>query len=377
MNDTPEKSRITIGFIPLTDCASVVMAYELGLFRKHGLEVTLSRQPSWAAVRDRLSLGELDAAHLLYGLAYGLHLGIGGPRQDMAVLMGLNHNGQGIVLSRRLWEQDAVDGPSLKKLIARRERVYTFAQTFPTGTHAMWLNYWLASAGIDPLRDVNIISVPPPQMAANLRAGNIDGFCVGEPWVARAIEEGIGFTPLTTQTLWRNHPEKVLGTTREFVERHPDTARAMIRAVLEASRHIDDPANRNHVAEVIADARYVGAPAALIAARLRGEYQDGLGRSWQDSDPVKFFDGGKVNFPHPSHGMWFLTQFRRWGLLQQDVDELEVASQVNLVELYSEVARSMEISLPHSLLKTERLYDGVVWDPSRPRDYIQGFPVRA
>ena len=377
-SEAPEKSKVTIGFIALTDCASVVMAHELGLFKKYGLDVTLSKQPSWAAIRDRVTLGELDAAHMLYGLVYGVHLGIGGPQQDMAALMGLNHNGQGIVLSNQLREQGAVDGPSLKKLLDRKERSYTFAQTFPTGTHAMWLFYWLAAAGIDPLRDVRIITVSPPQMVANMRAGNMDGYCVGEPWGgARAIQEGIGFTATTTQAMWRNHPEKVLGTTREFVEKYPNTARAMIRAVLEASRYIDTMANRDHVARVISDAAYVNAPTEAIAGRLRGEYDNGLGRKWQEADHMKFFNGGEVNYPYLSHGMWFLTQQRRWGLLGHDVDYLAVAQQVNQVALYSEVARSMDIAVPASPLKTETLFDGVVWDPTRPDAYLDNFAIKA
>ena len=376
--EAPEKSKVTIGFIALTDCASVVMAQELGLFSKYGLEVTLSKQPSWAAIRDRVTLGELDAAHMLYGLVYGVHLGIGGPRQDMAALMGLNHNGQAIVLSNQLREQGAIDGPSLKKLLDRKERSYTFAQTFPTGTHAMWLFYWLAAAGIDPLRDVKIITVPPPQMVANMRAGNMDGYCVGEPWGgARAIQEGIGFAATTTQAIWRNHPEKVLGTTREFVEKYPNTARAMIRAVLEASRYIDTMANRDHVARVISAAAYVDAPTEVIAGRLRGEYENGLGRKWQEADHMKFFNGGEVNYPYLSHGMWFLTQQRRWGLLGHDVDYLAVAKQVNQVELYSDVARSMDIAVPDSPLKTETLFDGVVWDPAKPETYLDNFAIKA
>jgi nitrate/nitrite transport system substrate-binding protein len=376
--EAPEKARLNIGFIALTDCASLVLARELGLFEKYGLDVRLSRQPSWAAVRDRVHLGQLDAAHMLYGLVYGAHLGIGGPRTDMAILMGLNHNGQGIVLSKQLREQGVVDAASLKRLIDRKQRSYTFAQTFPTGTHAMWLYYWLAAAGIDPLRDVRIISVPPPQMVANMRAGNMDGYCVGEPWGgARAIQEGIGFAVTTTQAMWRNHPEKVLGTTREFVEKYPNTARAMIRAVLEASRYIDTMANREHVARVIGAEDYVGAPAEVIAGRLRGEYEDGLGRKWQEADYMKFFNEGEVNYPYLSHGMWFLTQLRRWGLLTHEVDYLAVARQVNQVELYSEVARSMDVAVPHSPLKAERLFDGVLWDPARPAEYLDQFAIKA
>jgi len=377
-SDAPEKTRLTIGFIALTDCASVVMAHELGLFKKYGLDVTLSKQPSWAAVRDRVTLGELDAAHMLYGLVYGVHLGVGGPQKDMAVLMGLNHNGQGIILSNQLRDQGAVDGASLKTLIGRRQRSYTFAHTFPTGTHAMWLFYWLAASGIDPLREVRVITVPPPQMVANMRAGNMDGYCVGEPWGgARAIHDGIGFTATTTQAMWRNHPEKVLGTTREFVERYPNTARAMICAVLEASRYIDTMANRERVARIISSADYVDAPTEIIAGRLRGEYENGLGRKWQEADYMKFFNEGEVNYPYLSHGMWFLTQQRRWGLLNHDVDYLAVARQVNQIELYSDVARAMGIAMPASPLKSEMLFDGVLWDPARPAAYLDKFAIKA
>lgn len=374
----PEKPKLSIGFIALTDCASVVMAYELGLFRKYGLEVTLSKQPSWAAIRDRLTLGQLDAAHLLHSMVYGVHLGIGGPQTDMAILMGLNHNGQGIVLSNQLREQGVTDAASLKALIDRRRRQYTFAHTFPTGTHALWLYYWLAAAGIDPLRDVKIITVPPPQMVANMSAGNVDGYCVGEPWGgARAIHDRIGFAVTTTQALWRNHPEKVLGTTRAFAERYPNTARALIQALLEASRYIDDMANRNHVSEVISAPHYVGAPYEVIAGRLRGEYENGLGRRWQDPDHMKFHNGGEVNYPYLSHGMWLLTQQRRWGLLQQDIDYLAVARQVSRIDLYTEAALASGVAVPASPLKTETLFDGKVWDPARAQEYLASFSIKA
>ena len=206
--DAPEKTEVKIGFIPLTDCASVVMASALGLDKKHGVTITLSKEASWAGVRDKLMNGELDFAHVLYGLVYGVHLGIGGPRKDMAVLMGLNQNGQAITLSNKLLQAGARDGESLARLMASDKREYTFAQTFPTGTHAMWLYYWLAAHGIDPMRDAKAITVPPPQMVANMRVGNMDGFCVGEPWGARAIMDKIGFTAITTQGIWADHPER-------------------------------------------------------------------------------------------------------------------------------------------------------------------------
>jgi nitrate/nitrite transport system substrate-binding protein len=193
-SDKPEKEEVKIGFIPLTDCASVVMASVLGIDKKYGVKIIPTKEASWAGVRDKLVNGEIDAAHVLYGLIYGVQLGIGGPKKDMNVLMTLNHNGQAITLSNQLKDKGVTDGTTLAKLVAKKEREYTFAQTFPTGTHAMWLYYWLAAQGINPFKDVKTIVVPPPQMVANMRVGNMDGFCVGEPWNNRAIVDNIGFT---------------------------------------------------------------------------------------------------------------------------------------------------------------------------------------
>ena len=249
-SDAPEKKEVRIGFIPLTDCASVVMASVLKFDEKYGVKIIPTKEASWAGVRDKLVNGELDMAHVLYGLVYGVHLGIGGPKKDMAVLMSLNNNGQAITLSKALAEKGAVDGPSLAKVMAKDKREYTFAGTFPTGTHTMWLHYWLAASGINPLNGAKLITVPPPQMVANMRVGNMDGFCVGEPWNQRAILDGIGVTAVTTQDIWKDHPEKTLGTTAEFVKAHPNTCRAVMMAVLEASRWIDASlANKMKMAE--------------------------------------------------------------------------------------------------------------------------------
>ena len=373
----PEKTDLTIGFIPLTDCASVVMAGELGLFKKYGLNVTVSKEASWAAVRDKLLLGQLDAAHVLYGLIYGAHLGIGSQKKDMAILMNLNYNGQAITMSKKLAEAGIKDGASLKKAVDKKDREFTFAQTFPTGTHAMWLYYWLAANGIDPFRDVKNIVIPPPQMVANMRVGNMDGFCVGEPWNARAIFDKVGFTATTTQAIWKNHPEKVLGTTKEFTDKYPNTTRAMMAAVLEASQHIDTMSNRDKVSEIIGGKAYVNAPAPVIAGRMQGKYEDGLGKKWDDADYMKFHMDGEVNFPYLSHGAWFLTQHRRWGLLKEEVDYLGIARQVNQVDLYTEVAKALGIAVPASPLKTETLFDGTVFDPTKASEYAAGFKIKA
>ena len=376
-SDKPEKTDLTIGFIPLTDCASVVMAHELGLYKKYGLNVTVSKEASWAAVRDKLIHGELDAAHVLYGLVYGLHLGTSGPQKDMAVLMNLNHNGQAITLSNQLKDKGVRDGASLKKIVSAEPREYTFAQTFPTGTHAMWLYYWLAANGIHPFKDVKTIVVPPPQMVANMRVGAMDGFCVGEPWNARAIFDKIGFTVTTTQEIWKGHPEKVLGTTAEFVQKYPNTTRALLMAVMEASMHIDTVANRSAVAKIIASKSYVNAPEAVIEGRFLGRYDNGVGKQWQDPDYMKFYNDGAVNFPYLSDGMWFLTQHRRWGLLATDPDYLAVAKQVNQIELYKQAASQLKVPVPKDVMRTAKLIDGVTWDAKNPAQYAASFKIKA
>ncbi|WP_407081705.1 CmpA/NrtA family ABC transporter substrate-binding protein [Piscinibacter gummiphilus] len=377
-SDKPEKEEVKIGFIPLTDCASVVMASVLGFDKKYGVKIIPTKEASWAGVRDKLVNGELDMAHVLYGLVYGVHLGIGGPKKDMAVLMNLNNNGQAITLSKTLADKGAVDGGSLAKLMAREKREYTFAGTFPTGTHAMWMHYWLAAFGINPVTGAKLITVPPPQMVANMRVGNMDGFCVGEPWNHRAIMDGIGITAITTQDLWKDHPEKVLGTTSDFVKNNPNTARAVMMAVLEASQWIDASLqNKLKMAETVAQKAYINTSVDAINQRILGRYQNGLGKTWDDANHMKFFNGGAVNYPYLSDGMWFLTQHKRWGLLKDHPDYLGVAKQINRIDLYKDVAGAMKISVPKDPLRTSKLIDGVVWDGKDPKKYADGFAIKA
>jgi nitrate/nitrite transport system substrate-binding protein len=377
-SDAPEKKEVRIGFIPLTDCASVVMASVMKFDEKYGIKIIATKEASWAAVRDKLVNGELDAAHVLYGLVYGVHLGIGGAKKDMAVLMTLNHNGQAITLSKKLADKGAVDGAGLAKLMKAEPREYTFAQTFPTGTHAMWLYYWMAANGIDPMKDAKVITVPPPQMVANMRVGNMDGYCVGEPWNHRAIADGIGVTAITTQDIWRDHPEKVLGTTAEFVQKNPNTARAMVMAILEAGRWIDTGLqNKLKMAETIAEKSYVNTSVDVINQRILGRYQNGMGKTWDDPNHMKFFNDGAVNYPYVSDGAWFLTQHKRWGLLKADVDYLGVAKAINQTALYKEAAAQVKVNLPKSDLRSSKLMDGTVWDGKDPAKYAGSFKIKA
>ena len=378
-SDAPEKHVVNLGFMALTDAASLIVAATQGFAQPYGLTLNLQRQSSWSSVRDKLVEGELDAAHGLYGLIYAVHLGIGGSaRKDMAVLMGLAQNGQSISLSSELKAAGVTDPDALGKCVRQSGAKLTLAQTFPTGTHALWLYYWLAAHGIHPLKDVRTVVVPPSQMVAHLRARRIDGFCAGEPWGAQAIEEDMGFTIATSQSIWADHPEKVLGCTREFVDQYPNTARALVMAILEASRFIDESQeNRRSTAQLIAGSDYVNAPVASIESRFLGQYEDGLGHAWLDKHPLRFFGNGEVNMPYHSDGLWFMTQLRRWGLLREDPDYLAVAQSVQQTSLYRDAASALNIAVPDSPMRSAMLMDGSRWDGSDPAGYARSFALHA
>ncbi len=386
MSDTPDKpvgfpapelKEVRVGFIPLTDCASLVAAAMLGFDKKYGIRIQLSKEASWAAIRDKVTNGELHAAHMLYGMVYGVHLGIGAPKKDMAVLMTLNHNGQGISFSSQMKGEGITDGQSLAKAIRTARRRYKFAHTFPTGTHAMWLYYWLASYGINPITEIDTLTVPPQQMVLNARFGSMDGFCVGEPWNARGIYDKVSISVASSQDVWVDHPEKVLGVTADFVSVYPGTSRALIMALLDAARFVDDLANREKIVELLAGKDFIDAPVDVIKWRFMGEYEDGMGGRWHDPNYLKFFNEGKVPFPYLSDGMWFLTQFRRWGLLKKDPDYLEVARQINQVDLYREAATRINVTVPENVMRNSRLIDGKVWDGINPEKYAASFKIRS
>ncbi len=377
-SDTPELKEVRVGFMPLTDCASLVVASLMKFDEKYGIKIILSKEASWAAIRDKVVTGELHAAHMLYGMVYGVHLGIGGPKKDMAVLMTINNNGQGISLASHLKDSGVTDGATLATLVkARGEKAYTFAHTFPTGTHAMWLYYWLASYGINPLTDVKTITVPPPQMVMNARVRSVDGFCVGEPWNARGIADRVSFSVASSQDIWPDHPEKVLGATAEFVQKNPNTARALIMAMLEAGKFVDEQGNRELVAEMISDKDYVDAPTDVIAARFNGNYESGLGKKWHDPNYMKFYNEGKVPFPYLSDGMWFLTQFSLWGLLKEEPGHPGIAKQINQVGLYQQAALKINVPVPAEVMRSSMLMDGKVWDGKEPEKYAASFNIKA
>ncbi|HAT7515167.1 TPA: ABC transporter substrate-binding protein [Kluyvera ascorbata] len=378
-SDKPELQTVKVGFIPLTDCAPLAIASLKGFDKKYGITLVPSKEASWAAVRDKLVNGELDAAHVLYGLLYGLELGVAAKPQPMANLMTLNRNGQGITLSSDLQEKGITHLGALKNLVGQSAPgTYTFAHTFPTGTHAMWLYYWLASGGINPFDDVRTVVVPPPQMVMNMRIGNMVGFCVGEPWNARAINDRIGFTAATSQDIWPEHPEKVLGARRDWVEQNPNTARALVAALMDAARWIDaSDDNKRETAQILSHRGWLNTKEQYLTGRMLGAYDNGIGRRWQDAHPMRFFEHGEVSYPWLSDGMWFLTQFRRWGLLKSDPDYLAVAQRINRIDVWKEAAQAVGgIAIPTQTLRSSTLIDGSVWNGADPAAYARSFAIQ-
>ncbi len=376
-SDKPEKEEVRIGFIPLTDCASVVMASVLGFDKKYGVKIIPTKEASWAGVRDKLVNGELDMAHVLYGLVYGVHLGMGGPKKDMAVLMTLNNNGQAITLSKKLADKGAVDGASLAKLMATEKREYTFAQTFPTGTHAMWLYYWLAAGGINPITG----------RQGHHRAAAADGGQHARGQHGRLLRRRTLEPPRHRRRHRhhrRNHAGHLEGPPREGARHHrrlrqevPEHRARRDDGHLEAGHWIDAGLqNKNKMAETVADKSYVNTSVDVINQRILGRYQNGLGKTWDDPNHMKFFNDGAVNFPYLSDGMWFLTQHKRWGLLKEHPDYLAVAKQINQIDLYKQAATMAKISVPKDPMRSSKLIDGVVWDGKDPAKYADGFKVK-
>lgn len=378
--DAPETSAMKFGMIALTDCSPIVIAHEKGLFKKYGIDSIVAKQASWAAVRDALSNGDVQATHMLTGMPIASSMGLlGSPKKPMVIPWILNRNGQSITLKAALKGQVGADPKALKPLVDAAKTAgapMTFAMTFPPGTHAMWMRYYLAAGGINPDKDVTLITIPPPQMVANMKVGKMDGYCVGEPWNARAIAEGIGFTSLNTQDIWKDHPEKVCAFTAEFAEKNPKTVKAVLKALHEASVWLDDLKNRPEQAEIVSRATYINCPKDLILPRLLGEYDFGDGRKKNDPNYM-IFSNRNCNYPQPKYVVWWLTQFRRWGMVTGAPDYTGVAKQVMRTDLYEEAMK--EIGVTHSGLsnESETLFDGVTFDPAKPEEYATGFAIHS
>jgi two-component system, oxyanion-binding sensor len=403
-----EKTRLTLGFIPLTDCAPLVIALEKGLFRKYGLDVELSRQVSWANIRDKVAVGALDGAHMLAAMPIATSLGLGEVKTPLVAALSLDLNGNAITVSNDLYRRMAQAGPealadsrlaakALAGLIGPDGEAMNFAMVFPFSTHNYLLRYWLATAGIVPEKDMGLTVVPPPYMVDALRSGDIDGYCVGEPWNELAVAEGVGRGLIADYEIWNNHPEKVLGVTLEWAEHHPNTHKAMIMALLEAAAWIDQPENRPEVVAVLSQERYVNAPQDVVRMSMSGSFHRGF-----DADPVTLpdfnvFHRYAANYPWHSHAVWFITQMYRWGQIDEAVNIRKLAEQVYRPDLYRAAARELGLPVPIVGYKSEGLHDGPrmldeatgplqlgpdcfcdgrVFDPEDPVGYLSGFEIR-
>jgi NitT/TauT family transport system ATP-binding protein/nitrate/nitrite transport system substrate-binding protein len=366
---------LKLGFIALTDCAPLVVAKERGLFEAEGLDVILSREASWANIRDKVASGALDGAHMLAPMAL---------TGAVIAPLSLNANGSSITLSRPLAEQvralggdEAPAGAprtahALKRLIDRRaaagERPLTFAVVFPFSIHAYLLRYWLADAGIDPDRDVRLTVVPPPRMAARMLAGEVDGFCVGAPWGAVTEAAGAGEIWAQGSRLWRGAPDKVLGLPAAFAERDPGAVQALLRALIRAAVWADEPGNREPLAEMLSRPAYVDAPVAALRRAL--------------VEPESFvlqFHGEDAGYPRRAHALWLLSQMRRWGQIDETVEVRRVAEQVYRPDLYLQAAEAVGAPARGPQLDAEPLqpmFDGRAFDPARFDDYLASFPLR-
>ena len=307
---------LRVGFVPLNDCAPLAMARELGLFAKYGLAVELKRELGWATIRDKIIYGELDAAHALAPMPFAASLGLGSIPCDCVTGLVLSLQGNAITLSEDLWERGVRDAKTLREVIVkfRREKVFTFGVVFPFSSHNFLLRQWLAGAGIEPERDVRIVVVPPPQMLANLKAGNLDGYCAGEPWNSLAVQHGAGWCAATSAGLAPGHPEKVLLVRRRFAEERADEHLALIAALLEACAYCDEPGNAGHVIETLARPAYLNAPAVGWEQSMRGLFDFGHGRL-EASPGFHIFHRHGANEPSADKADWVMRLMVKTGTI--------------------------------------------------------------
>lgn len=372
------RPKIKLGFIPLLDCAPLVAAVEAGYATAEGIDITLVRETSWANIRDRLIVGHFDAAHLLGPMAVASTLGIGHVRVPVVAPFALGLGGNAITVSMPLWDQMVNEGAvssgtpkqqgdALARVVAERARrgdaPLTFGMVYPFSCHNYELRYWLAAVGIDPDRDVRLVVIPPPFLVDSMRAGQVDGFCVGEPWNSVAVEAGVGTIVMPTTAIWPLSPEKVLGCRASWAQDHGAKLDALIRALYRASRWVEDPANRADLAHMLAAARYIGAPAGLLQAALENRMSLAPGVS-----PVPLADffvpcRHYATFPWVSHAMWFYSQMIRWKQVEPNDADAAAVRNTFRPDLYRRALRSLDAPVPSEDRKTERFFDAEVFAP--------------
>jgi nitrate/nitrite transport system substrate-binding protein len=388
----PEVKGTKLGYIALTDAAPLVIAKEKGMFAKHGVpDMDIAKQASWGATRDNMALGlkanGIDGGHILrpktHMYAAGTVMQNNQPL-PMYTLLNLNEDCQAISISNEYKDLNIQkDSSPLKEAFARKKasgKELTAAMTFPGGTHDLWIRYWLAAGGIDPDNDIKVITVPPPQMVANMKVGTMDCFCVGEPWNEQLVNQNIGYTALTTGELWSKHPEKVLGMRADFVDANPRATQAILMAVMEAQMWCDKPENKQEMAEIVGRRQWFNVPVADIIGRIKGEINYGLGR--KVSDPklaMKFWgEGGAVSYPWKSLDAWFITENIRWGKFPVTTDIKALVDRTNRSDLWTAAAKTLGVAgAPTADSRgVETFFDGVTFDPADPMAYLKAVKIK-
>jgi len=388
--DTPEVTKAKLGFIALTDSAPLIIAKEKGLFEKYGMkDVEILKQASWGTTRDNIVLGSdaggIDGAHILTPMPYLISEGkiTNGNKVPMYILARLNTNGQGISIANEFKDlKIALKSDSLKESFAKIKasgKDVKCAVTFPGGTHDLWMRYWLAANGVDPNNDVSTIVVPPPQMVANMKAGNMQAFCVGEPWNARLVAQNAGYSALITGELWKDHPEKAFSMRADWVDKNPKAAKAILAAILEAQVWCEKPENKEEMCKIVGADKWFKVPAAEILGRQQGKVDYGDGRTVEIPDLSMKFWKDSASYPFKSHDLWFVTEDMRWGYFDADTDAKKLVDKVNREDLWKEAAKMIgkEADIPKSTSRgIETFFDGVKFDPENPSEYLKNLKIK-
>ncbi|MBD2393348.1 ABC transporter substrate-binding protein [Cyanobacterium aponinum FACHB-4101] len=372
-----EKINLNIGFIPLTDCAPLVIAKEKGIFAEYGLEeVNLVREDSWQHIARGVAEKRLDGAQMVAGMPLSMTVGAGGkPPIPIITSLVLSRNGNAITLGKKFQEMGVTDVHGLREIIHQTpDTVHTFGMVHPASMHNLMLRYWLASGGIDPDNDVNLTVIPPPQMIANLKAGNIDGYCVGEPWNSEAVLQDVGYVIATDLDIWASHPEKVLGVREDWAQAYPQTHLALIKALMEACAYCDDRRNREEIVEILARPEYVGVEQKYIRPGFVDPYNYGT-----KTEPLLRFNQfhvDRANCPGRVEALWILTQLARWGYTPFPRNWVEIIDRVRRPDLFGEACRQLGIPDLESDRTSFQLFDKMVFNPDDPIGYLERFTIR-
>ena len=382
-----ETTQAKLGFIALTDSAPLIIAKEKGIFEKYGMkDVQLEKQKSWPVTRDNIKLGSasggIDGAHILSPMPYLITLN---DKVPMYILARLNTNGQAISVANTYKDMKVgLDSKGLKQAVEKAKsanKQLKTAITLPGGTHDLWMRYWLAAAGIDPDKDVVNEPVPPPQMVANMKVGTVDAFCVGEPWNAQLVNQKLGYTALVTGELWKDHPEKAFAMRKDWVDKNPQAAKALLMAIQEAQQWCDKLENKEEMCKIVSGRKYFNVDAADIVGRAKGTIDYGDGRPVVENSPLLMkFWSDNASYPYKSHDTWFLTENIRWGKLPADTKVKELVDSINREDLWKEAAKAIGVAdaqIPTSSSRgVETFFDGVKFDPEKPEEYLKSLKIK-